>query len=87
VSRRQHPTLAQAIAIATESTRSGQHVTNRSPTYHFATSLVQNPLIDSLKQKTSISTIHATPTPPDRRRCAAQHAQSALRVPVHQPIL
>jgi hypothetical protein len=36
---------------------------------------------------TAIPTVHIAMTSPDRRRRAAQHAQSALRVPVHQHIL
>jgi hypothetical protein len=82
-----HPTPPLGHAIATEGTRSELHATDRSPTHHLATGLAQTPLINSPNQMTAIPTVHVAMTSPDRRRRAAQHAQSALRVPVHQHIL
>jgi hypothetical protein len=81
-----HPTPPLDIVVATESTRSGQSATDRSPTHHFATGPVRTPMINSPKQKTTIPAVHATLTPPDRRRHATQRAQSACAVPVHQHI-
>jgi hypothetical protein len=69
--------------IATEGTRLELHATDHSPTHHLATGLAQTPLINSPNQMTAIPIVHVAMTSPDRCRRAAQHMQSALRVPVH----
>jgi hypothetical protein len=82
-----HPTPPLGHAIATEGTRLELHANDRSPTHQLATGLVQTPLIKSPDQMTAIPTVHVAITSPDRGCRTAQHAQSTLRVPVHQHIL
>jgi hypothetical protein len=63
-----HPTLAQATAMATESTKSRQSATVHLPSCHFATRSATTPLINSPSQFGLSPTVQRTPTVPDRHR-------------------
>jgi hypothetical protein len=60
------------------------HATDRLPTHRLATDLTQYPLSNSLNQMPAIPAVHVAMASPSRCRRAAQRAQSALHVPVHQ---
>jgi hypothetical protein len=78
-----HPTPPLGHAITTEGTRSELHTTDRLPTHRLATDLAQAPLSNSPNQMPAIPAVHVAMTSPNRRRRAAQRAQSVLHVPVH----
>jgi hypothetical protein len=70
--------------MATEGVRPGQSATDHLLLRHLATGLVLTPVINSLNQNGPSRNVHTTPDTPIRRDRAAQRAQSACAVPVHQ---
>jgi hypothetical protein len=83
-----HPTLPLGIAMATESTRSGQSATDHSPTRHLATGPVPTPLTNSLSRPCLRPTVRVTSTTPSWRAQPEQSAQRGCHVPTRaEPLL